>query len=928
MAELLACLQSISAHAKDMMAFARSRGATGSRPTPTTLPHFEELLPPNLDFVRARLQVARLPPKAIKGTLSAYESACARWKHDLEAAFDRTAHSISPHNFQRLAQLRTRLYVEQVQKWLYEVLQVPEKWKAEMEKQRAHINATMGPDKTEGPDKRSRPKFHSEYTPVLELYFHFNAYPTYADRRILAEKTGMLTRQITVWFQNHRRRAKGSLPRMSPTAKIPMEEFERQLENMARKIVPVLLTPTLRRFAPGNENKSLAAASKQSAGKSSKNAKRLSDLEKAQKVPRKPSENAEAGPSSLGAMLAKAMHNDSASKKKSKKAKKEKPSRQNVVRDVEMRDATATKEKRRKIKKLPRAAGQPFDVPMDIESGDKVSKKATKKAKKSSSAFDSRAELAFAQAAYPSPSQYAYVHSRKPSAQQKPSSDSRKDFGQLGKGRPSSNPTSSTVPPHRVSSRLNAMRPPYAFPAPYNAASVPLTFSAASTTRFDFATDSRSFGFPERTARKATVPAACVLIDYLISKFAGLRLLCGEQSVSSRGISLSTSENSRLAGLRTEGLTTGEASGLQTHVDSYAARRAITYVPPSAPLDCVVRNLARALQLKQVRPMILAQPVVQPDAFAPFIARAERRARRKERKQRKALEEKQAKKDRKERRKASRSQRDSPSMDANVQSRASSVASTSSLPSRKSSRKSRKSKGESSTPSRATSVASSARTPSLSSTSSRRSSGMSMPGTPRPEQDLPIMAAADFNLAGDEDVTMTPDLAAQLFGEDEGSAAALGQMQYEDFSPDMLTFNSTAGGALSDMTADVNMPDLGNVYANQQSVDDMSWASFGLDAQNSTSPGSFGDESNTGLDWLLSHNLLGDTQMSDLSYTAPTSAPSQINILGGTYACELGGSDSLSTPFNMNDWTFGLGACDDGFAGFGNNLLGGTAVAV
>nr|P37935.1 RecName: Full=Mating-type protein A-alpha Y4 [Schizophyllum commune]AAB01373.1 A-alpha-Y4 protein [Schizophyllum commune] len=928
MAELLACLQSISAHAKDMMALARSRGATGSRPTPTTLPHFDELLPPNLDFVRTRLQEARLPPKAIKGTLSAYESACARWKHDLEEAFDRTAHSISPHNFQRLAQLRTRLYVEQVQKWLYEVLQVPERWKAEMEKQRAHINATMGPDKTTGPGKRSRPKFHSEYTPVLELYFHFNAYPTYADRRILAEKTGMLTRQITVWFQNHRRRAKGPLPRMSPTAKIPMEEFERQLENLARKIVPVLLPPTLRRFAPGNENKSLAAASRQSAGKSSKNAKRLSELEKAQQVPRKPSENAEAGPSSLGAMLARVMHNDSVSKKKSKKAKKEKASQQNVVCDVEMRDATATKEKRRKMKKLPRAAGQPFDVPMDVERADKASRKAMKKAKKSPRAFDSRAELAFAQAAYPSPSQYAYVHSRKPSAQ-KPSSDSpRKDFGQLGKGRPSSNSTSSTVPPHRVSSRLNAMRPPYAFPAPYNAAAVPLTFSVASSTQFAFATDNRSFGFAERTPRKATVPAACTLIDYLISKFAGLRLLCVEQSVSSRSISLSTSESGKLAGLRTEGLTTGEASGVQTHVDSYAARRAITYVPPSAPLDCVVHNLARALQLKQVRPMVLAQPVVQPDAFAPFIARAERRARRKERKQRKALEEKQAKKDRKERQKASRSQRDSPSMDADVQSRASSVASTSSLPARKSSKKSRKSKGESAASSRATSVASSVRTPSLSSTSSRRSSGMSMPGTPRPEQDLPIMATADFNFAGDEDVTMTPDLAAQLFGEDEDGAAALGQMQYEEFSPDMLTFTSTAGGALSDMTADVNMPDLGNAYTSQQSVDDMNWTGFGLDAQNSASPGLFGDESNTGLDWLLSHNLLGDTQMSDLSYTAPTSTPSQINILGSTYACELGGSDSLGTPFNMNDWTFGLGACDDGFAGFGNNLLGGTAVAV
>ncbi|KAL1722153.1 mating-type protein A-alpha Y4 [Schizophyllum commune] len=909
-------LKGILATSHSITRLAQARGAP-PLPARPSVPPLESLFEPlpqlNAEPLRQRLLQGGIPQRVAREAISLYESAVSRCKTDLETNFNAAAQHVSPHALALLNRVRHNEYYKAVTRWAGMLEEMVRSWKAEMAKQRGHIMA--GVKDTPSPKR----KFHSEYTPLLEFYFHFNAYPTYADRRILAEKTGMLTRQITVWFQNHRRRSQGPLPRMSPTAKIPLEEFEREREKMARKLLPVLLPSKSRALASGNENKSAAAAPKQSAAKSSKNTKRLADQVKTQKAPRKASENAKSGLSSLGAMLAMDLHADRANKKKSKK---DKTSQQNVTRDVEMRDATATKEKRRKIKKLPRVAGQPLDVPMDV---DKVSKKALKKAKKSSSAFDSKAELAYAQAAYPSPSKYAYVHARKPPTQQKSLADPpRKGFGQLGKGRPSSNPVSSTVPPHRVSSRLNAMRPPYAFPAPYNAAVVPLTFSTAQTTRFEFVTDSRSFGFSERTLKNATVPVAHALIDYLISKLAGLRLLCGEDA-SLRGTSMSTSENSRLAGLRVEGLTAGEASGVRTHADSYAARRAITYVPPSAPLDCAVRNLARALQLKQVWPMVLAQPVEQPDAFGPFIALAERRARRRERKQKKALEEKQAKKERKERKKAARSQRDSLSMDVDVQSRASSVASNGSLPSHKS-KKSRKSTGESAASSRATSVASSARTPSLSSTSSRRSSGMSMPGTPRPEQDLPVMAAANFDLAGGEDITMTPDLMAQLFGDDENDAAALGQMQQEDFSPDMLTFSSTAGGALSDMTADVNMPDLGNVYTSQQSVDDMGWAeSFGLDAQNYAPLGSFEDQSNAGLDWLLSHNLLGDNQMSDLSYTAPTS---QINILGGTYTCELGGSDNPTTSFNMNDWTFGLGACDDGFAGFGHNLLGGTAVAV
>ncbi|KAG5353673.1 hypothetical protein C0989_003810 [Termitomyces sp. Mn162] len=65
--------------------------------------------------------------------------------------------------------------------------------------------------------KTDRPAFnHStfsdvleqEYTPLLEKYFEYNAYPSAPDRVVLARKCMMTPRQIEVWFQNHRNRAK------------------------------------------------------------------------------------------------------------------------------------------------------------------------------------------------------------------------------------------------------------------------------------------------------------------------------------------------------------------------------------------------------------------------------------------------------------------------------------------------------------------------------------------------------------------------------------------------------------------------------------------------------------------------------------------------------------------------------------------------
>ncbi|KJA25889.1 hypothetical protein HYPSUDRAFT_388785 [Hypholoma sublateritium FD-334 SS-4] len=68
----------------------------------------------------------------------------------------------------------------------------------------------------------SEPKkvpFNAEFTPLLEKYFERNAYPSAPDRQVLAQKTTMTPRQIEVWFQNHRKRAKENgrtINRMQP----------------------------------------------------------------------------------------------------------------------------------------------------------------------------------------------------------------------------------------------------------------------------------------------------------------------------------------------------------------------------------------------------------------------------------------------------------------------------------------------------------------------------------------------------------------------------------------------------------------------------------------------------------------------------------------------------------------------------------------
>nr|AHE78418.1 HD2 [Volvariella volvacea]AOC97533.1 HD2 protein [Volvariella volvacea] len=80
----------------------------------------------------------------------------------------------------------------------------------EMPRVEAWIESARAKRRRVSKDENStqRPRFKHEYSQLLENYFSKNAYPSRPDRAVLARKSGMTLKQIEVWFQNHRSRAK------------------------------------------------------------------------------------------------------------------------------------------------------------------------------------------------------------------------------------------------------------------------------------------------------------------------------------------------------------------------------------------------------------------------------------------------------------------------------------------------------------------------------------------------------------------------------------------------------------------------------------------------------------------------------------------------------------------------------------------------
>ncbi|KIP02043.1 homeodomain transcription factor [Phlebiopsis gigantea 11061_1 CR5-6] len=72
--------------------------------------------------------------------------------------------------------------------------------------QNAQSNSRISRNEVSHPTKRC--SFNAEALPILERAFAENRYPTRTERARLAKDTGLDEKQVTVWFQNHRNRAK------------------------------------------------------------------------------------------------------------------------------------------------------------------------------------------------------------------------------------------------------------------------------------------------------------------------------------------------------------------------------------------------------------------------------------------------------------------------------------------------------------------------------------------------------------------------------------------------------------------------------------------------------------------------------------------------------------------------------------------------
>ncbi|CAK5280289.1 unnamed protein product [Mycena citricolor] len=107
-------------------------------------------------------------------------------------------------------------------------------------------------------DRKVSPKFNHEFTPYLQQHFAHNAFPSLAERAEMARKSGMEARQIEVWFQNHRRRARQegqTLRRVQPSSRgLSPTELDEKMD-------PAFVIPEERRLEIDDEAEEVGTSS-------------------------------------------------------------------------------------------------------------------------------------------------------------------------------------------------------------------------------------------------------------------------------------------------------------------------------------------------------------------------------------------------------------------------------------------------------------------------------------------------------------------------------------------------------------------------------------------------------------------------------------------------------------------------------------------
>ncbi|KAF9502397.1 homeodomain 2 mating type protein [Pleurotus eryngii] len=193
---------------------------------------------PPLPDLKPDLQAIGLPPHIISSLISIFSTKCDLLRQASERIF--RSNEISTV----LSQSRSTGLVNGLQKYVHQTyVREVTHYQSELLRRTQEQCKKLRNESPKTPtSKQAKPTFNHDYVPVLEKYFVYNAYPSTADRALMARKSLMTERQIEVWFQNHRNRARKEgkpLARLRVSDPLPSDvSFESLGDSMGDLIRP------------------------------------------------------------------------------------------------------------------------------------------------------------------------------------------------------------------------------------------------------------------------------------------------------------------------------------------------------------------------------------------------------------------------------------------------------------------------------------------------------------------------------------------------------------------------------------------------------------------------------------------------------------------------------------------------------------------
>ncbi|KAF8225090.1 hypothetical protein L208DRAFT_1380767 [Tricholoma matsutake] len=214
-------LQEISRIAQRMQSFS---APDHRKRTNDLLVSFPPQLIPSTTTILPQLEETGLPHGLAEEISSTYLKACDELRSICELSLRKAVASLE-------GSVTTETVHSMVRIWSTAHSQRTSTWsESAVSRARALVAKTQSRDTSEA----KKASFNYEYTPLLEKYFEYNAYPSAPDRAVLARKSMMTPRQIEVWFQfqNHRNRAKkeGRTLRRLSSDPLPLELSLQSLE--------------------------------------------------------------------------------------------------------------------------------------------------------------------------------------------------------------------------------------------------------------------------------------------------------------------------------------------------------------------------------------------------------------------------------------------------------------------------------------------------------------------------------------------------------------------------------------------------------------------------------------------------------------------------------------------------------------------------